>query len=159
MIKFAWTSIDKMLTEGFEDLLVAHWEEVALHKDDVPFAPDWDRYRALEKTGVFKALAMYRHGFLVGYNCFFVQPHLHYKLTLCAVNDIIYVDPGSRGAGFRLVKEAEKRLGEMGVKVITYHTKLAIYLTGDHRPATVGDLLAKLGYSHAENNYQKLLKD
>lgn len=157
-LEIGWTPLDKLLADGFEDLLVSHWQEVALDQETIPLAPDWQRYFALEKAGAFKAMAMYRSSFLVGYSCFFIHPHNHYRHTLHAINDIIYVDHGSRGLGFRLVREAERKLKDLGVVKVIYHVKLDILLTREDRPATVGDLLTAMRYKHIENCYAKLLE-
>lgn len=158
MIKIEWTPIDKLLEDGWEDLQAAHWEEISQDPDLIPLAMDWDRYRALEKIGNFKTLALYRSGFLVGYNCFFIQPHIHYRTTLHATNDIIYVDPGSRGYGVSLIREAEKRLKELGVVKVMYHMKLNRFIdTARPLKRTAGDLLEKMSYKHEENCYTKIL--
>lgn len=153
-----WAKLDDLLADGFEDLLLAHWEEVATDRDVIPFAPDWERYRMMERNGMFRILAMRHNGRLIGYNGFFIAPNLHYSTSLQAINDVIYVDPTYRGAGVRLIREAEKRLMELGVQKIHYHVKIAVNIGRDGRPATVGDLLARMGYVHVEQMFAKLLR-
>lgn len=155
---YNWESVDQLLADGWENLLVEHWVEVAMDRDIIPLAVDWDRYRLFEKTEAFKTLAMRKDGVLVGYSAWFINPHLHYKTTLFALNDVIYLDPAYRRglAGARLVREAENALAALGAVKAIYHTKLHVQL--GKRAGTLGDLLLALGYKHIENTYAKLLR-
>ena len=153
-LALAWEPIDRLLDEGVEDLLFKHWQEVAMDRERIPLDPDWDRARQLERDKVLWTAALRRGGRLIGYNSMCVHPHIHYRSTLHAVNDVVYVDPAERGAaGVRLVRGTEALLKPMGVVKVIYHTKLAP-IGGKH---TVGDLLSVLGYTHFENLYCKLL--
>lgn len=158
-LTFAFETINDALRDGFEDMAALHWEEVALDKDAVPLAPDWDKYRWLEKSGILKSVVMRRSGRMIGYNVFFVQPTLHYATSIWAVNDILYLDPEERRglAGVRLIKAAEILLAELGVKKVLYHTKLHVHLGHGKAHGTVGDLLIRLGYKHVENVMAKLI--
>jgi len=151
-----WEPIQALLEEGIEELLRNHWVEVAMDKDSIPLDPDWDRVFALEDVGEFAAAALRRNGKLIGYNAFAIYPHVHYKSTLHAFNDVVYVDPAERGiAGVRLVRGVEPMLKALGVKKVIYHTKLHVHV--GHSEGLVGDLLGRLGYKHFENLYCKLI--
>ena len=153
-LTLAWEPIDRLLDEGVEDLLFKHWEEVAMDRERIPLDPDWDFAREQERRKVLWTAALRRDGKLIGYNSMCVSPHIHYRSTLHAVNDVIYVDPAERGAaGIKLVQGTEALLRPMGVVKVIYHTKLKP-IGGKH---TVGDLLAALGYNHFENLYCKIL--
>ena len=159
-LTFEWERLDRALGEGLEDMLAAHWEEVALDKDTVALAIDWDRYRRLERDEVLKSVAM-RQGHnrrLVGYNVFFVSPPMHYRTWSWAVNDVLYLDPAFRNglAGARLIIEAEKLIRTLEPKIqkIVYHSKLHVF---GARGRTVGDLLTKLGYPLIEEVHGKVL--
>lgn len=142
-----------MLADGLESLVALHWDEVALDKDTIPLGPDWEGYREDERRGVFKGIAARRDGRLIGYNCFWVMTTRHYRKTLHALNDVLYIDPDERGlAGLLLVMKSERMLGALAPTIkIIYHTKLHGEL------AKVGELLEKLGYRHIENVYAKVL--
>jgi hypothetical protein len=151
-----WEGVDSALSDGLEDLLAAHWEEVALNRDDIPLAVDWSRYRQLERMGVLKALSMRKAGRLVGYNVFFVQPPIHYSTSVWAVNDILYLTPAERRgmAGARMIREAERRFfGEMKLAQIIYHTKLHLKLGARER--VLGDLLRAMRYTQTEEVFAK----
>jgi hypothetical protein len=155
-LSLQWEPVQRLLDDGLEELLLRHWNEVALDKDAIPLDPDWQRIWQLESQGVFWAAALRKDGRLIGYNAFCVHPHIHYRSTLHAVNDVIFVDPAERGlAGVRLIKGTERLLAEMGVKKAIYHTKLHVEIGHDQK--LVGDLLAKMGYKHFENLYCKMI--
>ncbi len=159
-IEIGWLGMDEALQLGLADLIALHWDEVALDKLAVPLAVDWAKYRQLDRAGVLRGVGLKRRGKLVGYNVFFVQPTLHYSTSLWALNDVLYLDPDERRgmAGARLVKQAERLLAEVGVKKIIYHTKLHLRSLGrDPEHGTVGDLLSRLGYTHVENVYAKMI--
>lgn len=154
-LSFAWEPIERLLGEGFEDLLVSHWEEVALEQSIIPLEVDWPRYITMEKAGTLKVLAMRRGARFVGYNAFFISPSMHYRNTLHAVNDVIYVDPEERrgSAGVRLIREADRLLKGLGVVKVVYHIKL--HVLADR--GTIGKVLQHLGYTEFERLYSKVL--
>lgn len=150
-----WEPLTKLLDEGLEDLLFAHWKEVALDQERIPLAPDWSRALTLEHQKILYTAALRDNGRIVGYNSFLVSPHIHYRHTLHAVNDVVYVAPYARGlAGVRLVKGTEDMLKALGVVKVIYHTKLHLTYKGK----TVGDLLEKLGYAPFETLYCKMME-
>lgn len=131
-----------------EDILREHYEEVAWRKDKIKFAPDYPIYDSLEKAGILRCYVARRDGIIVGYAVFFVKPHFHYKHTLVAANDILYVEKSSRGyvLGKRLLSFAEGKLKAEGVHYIGLHIKDCL----DWSP-----LALKLGYESVERQYQK----
>lgn len=133
-----------------EPLLARHWEEIALHRDLIPLAPDWDAYAELEAAGVLRIFTARCAEALVGYFAVFVRPHLHYRHHVYAFNDVLFLAPEHRkgwtAAG--LIRFAETCLREDGVTVLVVNTKR-------HRPFDV--LLDRLGYGAAETVYQKVL--
>ena len=159
MLEFKWLNLSEAMANGFEDLATLHWQEVALDQDRVPLAPDWTKYRHLERAGVLKAIGAWDRGRLVGYDAFFVQPTMHYSTSLWAVNDILYLDPDHRKglAGARLIRASEGLLKEIGVEKVLYHTKLHVHYGHGKARGTVGDLLSALGYKHVENVYAKMI--
>lgn len=153
--EIGWSALQPLLDLGLEDLLIHHWEEVALDQGRIPFDPDWDRLRRAERDGTLKIVAARRGGRLLGYNAFFVMGHMHYRSTLHALNDVIYVDPEERkgGLGLRLVRKSERLLAEIGVVKVFYHTKVHVL----SERGTVGAVLERLGYTQVERVYAKLI--
>ncbi len=156
---FAFEPLDKVRADGVEDILLRHWEEVALNKDQVPLAIDWTQYYALERAGILKSVVMRQGGRLIGYDAFFVQPTLHYRTSLWALNDILYLVPEHRRgrAGVLLIDAAEHLLRDLGVQKVLYHTKLHLDLGHHTGGDTVGRLLSKRRYVHVENVWAKML--
>jgi L-amino acid N-acyltransferase YncA len=129
-------------------LLIAHYEEIAWNKDKIQLDPDLERYKMLERQGKLKIYTLRNdEGRLVGYAAWLVLAHLHYKSTLCAANDVIYVAPAARGiAGTRLLKFSEAELRKLGVQVLGLHIKTVL---------NWGPLAECLKYERTESNYHK----
>lgn len=130
-------------------LLQSHWAEVA-RDHDIPLEPDYEIYRLMEDKG---SLRMYtareiEGGKLIGYNCFFVQPHLHYKSSIQASQDIIFIDKERRGFGRRFINWCDEQLADEGVQKVMHHVK------AKHN---FGPLLESLGYELADLIYAKRL--
>ena len=183
-LAYAFEPIDALREDGLEEMLVRHWNEVGLDRDKVPLAMDWGRIYREEAAGKIKALSCRQHGNLVGYNAFIVNTSFHYRDTVLALNDAVFIEPKQRGeAGLRLILEAEKGLREMGVVKVFYHSKVDAILgrgVGDSldfhefgfiaedygveiRPpkttarGTLGDVLYMLGYRLEETVHSKVL--
>ena len=103
--------------DDFKPMLEEHWKEVALHQDSIKLDPDYDQYYRLEEEGALRCFtARDDEGTPIGYVVFFLRPHMHYKDTLWAYMDILYVDPNHRGAKvpINLIKFAEQCLERDG---------------------------------------------
>lgn len=148
MIKIAREPLSVIFEEG-QELLVDHWREVALYQEDRPLAVDWGTYEHLEETG---SLVIYTarndgdgklidDGKLIGYCAFFLRYSPHYRFTLSAANDVVFIDNAYRNAGRDLILHADAELPKLGVQHILWHVKLA----RDFRP-----LLHTLGYIDEE---------
>lgn len=126
-----------------EPLLVAHYQEVA-HYKDIPLAPDFERYFAIEAVDRFRVYtARTRHeaedegGKLVGYAAYFVDKHLHYMGHVFAVQDVIFIAPEARGDGKSFIAWCDDQLKADGVNVVTQHVKAA---------HNFGPMLERMGY-------------
>lgn len=124
MITFNVETVDECLEE-IKPLLYAHWEEIAWYKDQVKLNPDYDVYYKLEEQGVLHIVTARDNDVLIGYYISFVHPNPHYKNTLFAVNDILFVHPDYRGGStaYRMFKYAFAALKELGAVIITIHMK------------------------------------
>lgn len=186
-VALAWEPLAELLEDGLAARVEAHWQEVGRNKDLIPWSVDWAKYQALEDQSVLRILAARSPaGKLLGYNAFFVQPHLHYSTTRFAINDAIYLTPGERGStgiGVRLILEAERGLKPQDGSVvkIVYHAKTYVHLGDDDSlerieglmqieqdygvripddvdvPDTVGGILTLLGYAPEETLHAKVL--
>ena len=113
------------LLKEAEPLLQKHWAEIAYYKD-IPLDPDYELYLKMQGVGALRSYsARDEHGKLIGYAVYFVRPHPHYKQTLMAQQDILYVDPERRGMGLFLLKFADLELKKIGVELVSHHIKVA----------------------------------
>lgn len=143
----AWEDVQPEIAE----LCKLHWEEIALDKD-IPLAPDWDAYARLDDAGMLRPyVARNEGGELVGYSVFFVSPAMHYRHSLQANQDVVFLHPDYRRGrlGMSLLTLAEDSLRAEGVQVIHHHVKQA-------HPA-LGRVLERMGYGVADIIYKKRL--
>jgi hypothetical protein len=134
------------MEEELRPLLQKHWREVA-HYQDIELDPDWPFYRT---SPVLRPFSVREDGKLAGYGIFGVSHNRHYMQSVQAVQDILFVDPNSRGgAGRLLVRTVDEHMKREGVQVIYQHQKLA-------HPA-LGELLRSEGYEPVEVIWAKRL--
>ena len=103
-----------------------HWEELALNKDKVPLAPQYDIYEARDDAGQLLLVTLREAGRLVGYFIGFIAPGLHYKTCLTLTMDIFWTHPDVRGgfAGVKLFRAVEKDAKRRGVHRMFYGSKM-----------------------------------
>jgi GNAT superfamily N-acetyltransferase len=130
-------------------LLRAHWEEIA-HYKDIELAPNIEAYAKLEAAGVLHCYTARVAGALVGYFVATVVPSLHYRFSLQAHQDVLFVLPEHRRSrvGVGLIRFAEAQMRAAGVQVVQHHMKVA---------HDFGPLLARMGYEWIEKIYAKRL--
>lgn len=146
-MKYQCEKLETSLEEA-KPLLQEHWQEVATYKD-IPLDPDYTAYFYLEKIGILKCFsARDDDGTLFGYAVFFIKNHLHYQKSLCAVQDIIYIDPDRRGRGILFLRWCDEELAKLGVQIVTHHVKA----THNFGPA-----LERSGYKLQDLLYTKRL--
>lgn len=138
------------VVEEIVPLWFDHWEEVATNKDKIPLDPDYEMYSTLEKMGRLLIVTMRDESVLVGYSFMFVGPHIHYKSTKVAQNDILYIKPSHRKgfAGIKLIKYSEEQCKMVGTTKVVWHIKT------DHN---FGKIMERLGYNLFEVNYGKYI--
>lgn len=130
-------------------LLHKHWREVA-HYQDIELDPDWEGYARAEAAGGLRTFTVRENGQLVGYAIFFVRHNLHYKQSLQASQDVIFLDPAHRGAryGAALISFADGQLRSEGVQAVYHHVKAA---------HNFGPLLESQGYHLVDLIYARRL--
>lgn len=123
-------------------LFEKHYKEIARYKD-IPLDPDLDLYRKMEDSGVLRVFtARDAQGVLSGYAVYFIKHNPHYKSSLMAVQDILFIDPDKRGTGTKLILWCDAELQKEGVQVIAQHIKIAT-------PYTI-ELFKRLGYEEVD---------
>lgn len=132
--------------EEWLPLLPGHHAELALFKDKMPLDPNFDTYLAREDAGELQFVTLRADGALVGYWISIIAPGLHYKSTLTATMDILYVHPDHRGqaAGFLLADTVKADLIRRGVKV---------WWAGSKMHKGIAWFLERLGMEKAEEYF------
>ena len=142
-VENVWQCIDEI-----KPLNYSHWEEIAAHQDSRPLDPDYDRYYQLELLKMLRIFTVRDDAVLVGYYISIIVPHMHYKTSITALNDILYVHPDYRGgtAGYRLFVGAIDDLkNNTDTDIVIIHMKI----THPFR-----ELLQKLGFNQTEENWE-----
>lgn len=155
-LRFQWEPLKKLVKEpNLQELLREHWEDLAIHKDQMILDPDWDRYFAIEGAGFYRVWAARDGATLAGYVGWFLQPHIHYKSTRLAMEDLYLLStPYRKGlAGVRMFKTALDALKELGVERVIVHSKV-------HYQAErggLGPLFKRLGFVHMDELWSRML--
>lgn len=103
-------------------ILREHYLEIA-HYKDIRFEPNVAEYFRLEDIGIIKVFTAREKEELIGYNIFFVRHNLHYKSSLQALNDVIYIKKEKRGFGKIFIKWCDHELKKLGVQAVYHHVK------------------------------------
>ena len=146
---FQLEKITPELIQEFSRLIQLHFNEIA-HYPDIPLDPDFNRYSALDHSGVLRVFTIREEGKLLGYSIFVVGPNLHYKSSKQAVQDILYLDPEKRGrlVGYQFIKWCDEQLKVEEVQVVYHHIK-ANY--------DFGPMLERIGYELIDKIYGRRL--
>lgn len=149
--QFALETLEQVRLSRLEDLLRTHWHEVA-HFPDIPLEPDWDAYAAVESAGLFRMFTVRMDGELVGYAAYVLKHNPHYRSSLQATQDVLFLAPEHRGAriGAHLILFADTYFKGLGVQVVYQHTKVK-------RELDMGPLLKRLGYELIDSLWAKRL--
>ena len=142
---FQRESVTKVIDE-IKPLLEMHWREIA-HYQDIELNPDWEFYLSVPSVRVYTARM---DGELIGYGVFFIGPNRHYKQSVQAVQDILFVHPSHRGGrtGYKLLAFCDSEAKAEGAQAIYHHVK-AVH--------DFGPLLKRLGYETVDLIYARRL--
>lgn len=154
MPQFNLESLSQCQNEIQPILRNEHWEEVG-HYKDIPIAMQWDKYAALQEMGKLRCYTVreflneeFGEMILQGYAFFIVDKHLHYKHTLVASQDILYVRKPYRGIGKQFLSWCDEQLKAEKVTTVTHHAKPWF---------NYGNLFEDLGYEKAETIWARRL--
>lgn len=129
-------------------LLEKHYLEIA-HFRDIAFEPDKEQYLKIDELGLSRVFtARNVEGKLIGYAVYFVRSNMHYKSSLQAVQDVIYIDRAHRGFGAEFIHWCDVQLNLEGVQAVYHHVKVA---------HNWGPMLERLGYKMVDLIYTKRL--
>lgn len=105
-------------------LLELHYEEVTHHRD-IPVGCDYEKYQRIESAGILRIYTVRVAGELVGYSIFTVATSMHYKSSLQARQDTLFLSAQYRKGltGYKFVKWVDEQLKAEGVQYIYQHGK------------------------------------
>jgi len=147
MLEFKREKVQATFAE-LPPLLEIHYKEIS-HYPDIALDPDWDQYAAVEEAGALRTFTIRtEEKELVGYAIYFVRKNIHYKSSLQAVQDIIFLHPKYRGRGAKFIKWCDEQLKAEGVQVVYHHVK---------EKHNFGPLLERQGYELIDLIYGKRL--
>lgn len=133
-----------------EPLLELHWREIA-HYQDIPLDPDWMLYEHSEDSGILRTYTARHDGLLAGYGVFFLRHAPHYRNSIQAVQDVLFLVPEMRKttSGNALIAYADEQLAAEGAQVVYHHQKA-------QHPA-LGMVLKRRGYEIVDIIWAKRL--
>lgn len=146
-VRFARECVDDVLEE-IQPLLKEHWAEIAQYPD-IPLDPDFFQYRRAERAQQLRIFTA-RKDELIGYAIYILAPALHYRSSLQAKQDVLYLKPAHRAGriGWRLIEFADEQLRKDRVQIVHQHVKW------NHN---FGPLLDRIGYGLSEYIYSRRL--
>lgn len=128
------------------ELFKEHYEEVAERQDVIELDPDLDKYKTLFDSGFLEIHTAREDGKLIGYSIWIVSPHLHYKKSLTASSDIIFIHPAYRKGmfGVRFIKWTIEEVKKSNPQRILLHVKPHV---------DFGPILERMGATFLEKVY------
>ena len=135
-------------SDDLRGLVGAHYDKLAMDKDKVPLAPQWDEYFRKEQRGELSFVVLRDAGKMVGYWITFIAPGLHYQTCLTAQLDIWNVLPEYEHTEpiLTLADAVQAELERRGVNRSLVGEKI-------HRPC--GWVYEHFGYKPVETHYSK----
>lgn len=106
---------DEFWAQAEANVLIKEYDQESRAHGLPPRNPDVQMYQALHQAGALRVLAYIKNGKMEGFGVVLVSPVAHYSAKL-AVMESVYVSPQHRssGAGWRLIKTAERLAKEAG---------------------------------------------
>lgn len=125
----------------------AHYKEISFYTD-ISLDPDLDEYYRMEDAGILKLYTIREYGQLIGYAVYFLRKHLHYKSSLQAYQDVVYISKEKRGFGKSFIEWCDEELRKLGVQVVNHHVKYS---------HDWSEMLVKIGYEFQDKHLSKRL--
>jgi hypothetical protein len=112
-------------TQDALELFQNHYEEIAERTDIIKLDPDLDLYDILYKKGSLEIHTAREDGKLIGYSIWFLSNHVHYKKSLTASSDVLYISPEYRKGmfGIKFIKWTTEEIKKCNPQRIMFHVK------------------------------------
>lgn len=126
----------------------------------MPLDPDYDLCLTLEANGRFRGWTARDGKLLVGYMAWLIQPHLHYRSTLTAIDDLFLLSPAYRRGlnGYRMWTSALAALEGLGVRRVIAGDK--VHWSGDRQALGqpgMDVLFQRLGFIMTDRIWSRML--
>ena len=146
-MKFQREILSAQLILELKPLFDEHFEE-SEHFKDIELSPNFESYLQLEASGMLRVFTVRVDGELICYSVLFVMPSYHYKNSIQATHDILFVKKEHRGLGRSFIQFCDDELRNEGVQVVYQSVKLK---------ANYGPLLQRIGYEPVDLVYYRRL--
>lgn len=148
-MKFAREKSHAFIPEAMK-LIQLHWGEVG-HYKDIPLEVDSDTYNKIEDVGALRIYtARDDENEIIGYAVYFLKNNVHYKSSLQANEDVIFIHPEKRGFGRKFINWCDGELKKEGVQVVYHHVK-------NKKELNFGPMLETLNYELIDLIYGRRL--
>lgn len=128
------------------DLFNAHFHEIAERTDVIELDPDIEAYERLYAQGKLEIHTIREDDKLIGYSIWFVMNHLHYKKSLTANSDVLFLHPDFRKGitGVKFITWSLNEIKKRKPQRIAFHMKPFL----DYSP-----IIERLGAKYFEKTY------
>lgn len=137
---------------GFLDLVRANYEELSLHKEDVPLFLDVPRILMLEANNIFRVWAARGGERVIGYIPWHIMPPINHGRTPTAYSGDHYLSPKYRNSewlGVRMWRECLDALRLGGIMLV---------VTQDSVHRSMEPMFRRLGFELTGNHYAMVLR-
>jgi len=149
-MKFQREIATSRLFEELAHLFEKHYLEISANLD-IKLELHVERYLLIENAGGLRMfIARNENDEAIGYAWFFVSHNLHYRESLQAVQDVIYLDRSYRGTGLgkEFIQWCDDQLKTEGCQLVYHHIKAR---------HNFGPMLESIGYKLVDLIYSKRL--
>jgi glycosyltransferase involved in cell wall biosynthesis len=150
MITFQQEAPSPFADEAME-LFKKHYEEIAERQDVIELDPNIERYNLLHRTKALEIHTARDNGKLIGYSLWVVVNHLHYKKSITASSDVLYISPEYRKGmlGYKFIKWTTEEIKKRNPQRILFHMKPFL---------DYGKIVERLGGHYFEKTYSIVLE-
>jgi hypothetical protein len=102
-----------------------HYDEIAERTDVIELDPNMEQYDVLFKKDMLEIHTIRDDGKLIGYSLWFITNHIHYKKSITASSDVLYISPNYRKGmlGYKFIKWTTEEIKKRNPQRIIFHVK------------------------------------
>jgi hypothetical protein len=124
MITFQTESPEPFTQEALA-LFKEHYNEIAERKDVIKLDPNLENYNTLYEKNALEIHTIRENEKLIGYSLWFLTKHIHYKNSLTANSDVLYISPDHRKGmtGVKFIKWSIEQIKKRKPQRLMFHVK------------------------------------